>query len=95
MIKQYLFVLENKTFSHISNHSISNLPRQKFNIDLERCHIGHNKLKLIISNNSPIAVSIQGIITIKRGNGIWSSILQKAPYDMHKLSIAGLFSKCR
>jgi hypothetical protein len=27
--------------------------------------------------------SIHGKITTKRGNGIWSSILQNAPYEMH------------
>ena len=38
----------------------------------------------MISNKRLIAKNALGIITIKRGNGIWSSTVQKAPYEIHK-----------
>jgi hypothetical protein len=46
----------------------------------------------MISNKRLIAISTQGTIIIKRGNGIWSSLLQKAPYEPHKLWIECLLT---
>lgn len=58
---------------------LMSLPRKKFTKDLDRFHFEHNKPKLIISNVRLMVISTQGMIIINRGNGIWSSTLQKAP----------------
>ena len=69
------------------------LPRQKFNRVRTCCHVEYNRIIFMISKTRLRAQSTQGRITIKRGKGISSSRLQKAPYEIHKSLIISSCTK--
>lgn len=75
---------KNSRFKKLKQIKFLDLPRKQLNIVRTPNSVDSSRQILITSNKILIAKNTQGMITIRRGNGICSSDVQNAPYEIHK-----------